>query len=309
MTTRWTFETPEAEERPKGPLRAREEAVALLAPFNFIAPQRPGLDTSERLEFDPKTWATAQVDNLAGQLNALLYRARHAPRAKEIFATMKKLRETLQDVSRQIASLDDWTRLHLEDPFRVSGLDAGLLPPIADPRAGDFADLADEFAVHVGETMTRLQAFYGDNDVADRGGRQNHDERFAGTAKTRFVREAFDLFDSYHPGSAKSTEGGPFHTFVHKVYEYATGKYDENRVALSHLLRSLITPLKQYRAADQGYWAIEEKLSSVAPDSAEYRDLSRQQHEFYKQKEALEAVFVPNLGRVAGGQPARKGRR
>ncbi|QIO31342.1 hypothetical protein [Bradyrhizobium sp. 1(2017)] len=118
--------------------------------------------------------------------------------------------------------------------------------------------------------------------------------------------EAFDLFDSYHPRSASSTEGATFHTFAHRVYEYATGEHDEDCAALSHKIRSLITPLHQYKRADEGYWAIEMKISSLATDDAEFAKLRERQRQFDKKKQALEPVFTPALGRVAKPQPRKK---
>ncbi|MGX9427922.1 MULTISPECIES: hypothetical protein [Bradyrhizobium] len=296
---RWTFETPTHAGCARGPLRAREEAVALLAPFKHRPKKRPGIDSSELLSMDPETLARASVEGLAEYLNSLLNRAHLAPRSKEIKANLKRLRSKLLDICGELASLDDWSRLHLQSSSEPR-FDLELLPPVAGLGRGGFAEGAAQIASRIHSVLLTLPD--------DRGGRQNHDEHFLGTAKTRFVREAFDLFDSYHPRTASSTEGAPFHTFVHRVYEHATGEHDEDSAALSHKIRSLITALHQYQMADEGFWAIEMKISDLAIDDPECAKLRERQREFSKQKQALESIFVPALGRVAKRQPRTKNR-
>jgi len=104
------------------------------------------------------------------------------PRTKEVSAKMKKLRKMLLDIHREIDSSDDWTRLHLDVWSQSSGLDPKLLPPVAGSRAGGFAEITLKFASYIEDLLTTLPL--------DRGGRQNHEEQFLGTAKTNFVREA-----------------------------------------------------------------------------------------------------------------------
>jgi len=110
----WTFETPQDALRPKGPVRARDEAIALLAPFVCVRIKRPGLDPSELLSTDPVLLAIAAVENLTKNLNALLYRAEHAPRSKEVRGKLERLRTKLKDIRSELEVLDDWTRLHLQ---------------------------------------------------------------------------------------------------------------------------------------------------------------------------------------------------
>lgn len=300
MRSSWTFETPAHVVRAKGPRRALEEAVAVLAPFKFRPKKRPGLDPSELLSFDPEELAGAFVDSLAESLNDLLYRARFAPRSKEIKANFKRLRSKLLDICEEFSSLDDWSRLHLQNPSEPQ-LAPELLPPVGEVDRGGLAESAAQIARKIDSVLLTLPT--------DRGGRQNHDEHFLGTAKTRFVREAFDLFDSYHPRSASSTEGAPFHTFTHRVYEYATGEHDEDCAAISHKIRSLITALHQYNRADEGDWTIEMKISGLATDDPEFAKLRDRQRQFSRKKQELEPVFTPALGRVAKRQPRKKTRR
>lgn len=300
MISSWTFETPAHVLRAKGPRRALEEAVAVLAPFRFGPKKRPGLDPSELLSFDPEELARASVENLAEYLNVSLYQARFALRSKEIKTNLKRLSGKLLDICEEFSSLDDWSRLHLQSPSGPQ-LDPELLPPVGEVGRGGFAERAAQLARKIDSVLLTMPT--------DRGGRQNHDENFLGTAKTRFVREAFDLFDSYHPRSARSTEGAPFHTFTHRVYEYATGEHDEDRAAISHKIRSLITALHQYKRADEAGWAIEMKISGLTTDNSEIAKLRERQRQFDKRKQALEPVFTPALGRVAKRQPRKKSRR
>ena len=157
--------------------------------------------------------------------------------------------------------------------------------------------------------MASFRAYYGGNEIVDQGGRQNHEERFLGSAKIRFICEAFELFDSYHPGSATSTEGAPFHTFVHRVYEYATSESDEDRAALSYLLRELITPLGKYQACENESWLIEGQLSEVRPNSIEYLRLRRRQSECDSEMRKLKVHFTPSLRRAVRVQPVPKKRK
>jgi len=301
------FKIPKGADSPKGPDRALKEAVALLAPFDFTPKKRPGLDTSELLEADPEGIATAFVMNLAKHLNAFLYCARFGQRGRDVFAKMEKLRGMLVKLSREISSLDDWTRFHLQDDR--GKLETKFLPPFGVSEAGSFEKLADQFAEHIENAMASFRAYYGGNEIVDQGGRQNHEERFLGSAKIRFICEAFELFDSYHPGSATSTEGAPFHTFVHRVYEYATSESDEDRAALSYLLRELITPLGKYQACENESWLIEGQLSEVRPNSIEYLRLRRRQSECDSEMRKLKVHFTPSLRRAVRVQPVPKKRK
>ncbi len=301
------FGTPLEAEAPKGPRRALKEAVALLAPYNFTPKKRPGLDTSELLQTDPEVRATASVVNLAEYLNAVLYRAEQGPRGKDIFANFEALSGKLRNLSREISSLDDWARFHLQKD--LGELDPKLMPPFGASEAGGFARLADQFAAHIEITMATLRGYYGGHKVVDRGGRQNHDERFLGSAKTRFVREAFDLFESYHPQRATSTEGAPFHTFVHRVYEYATNEPDEDRAALSHLLRHHITTLGKYQSSENERWNIEEQLTEIPANSIGYAQLRQRQSECDSEMRKLMPEFVPLLRSAVRGSPPPKKRK
>lgn len=205
----------------------------------------------------------------------------------------------LLDVSRELSSLDDLTRLTLEDPYRISGLDPQLFPPLADADAGGFAGLAAKFAAHIQKRIISLPH--------DRGGRQNYAELLLGTAKTRFVEKAFEIFESYHPGTATSSEGSNFWKFVHLVYEHATGEHEEDRIAISHKIRSLITPLHQRRAVEKKLSAIDKKLDKMSPNDPERRALRERARKLDKRKRELEAAFTPLLGRVAKRQPRLKG--
>lgn len=281
-------------------LEALQIAVSLLRPFNRRFKKMPGLDASELLAIDPETLARSSVENLADQLTKLLKSAPLAPRTKEIRRTLKQLRSKLQDIRSRMTSLDFWSRLHLHS-LSEPQLPDRLLPPLGGIGCGGFAEDAARIARKIDSLLLTLPA--------DLGGPHSHYERFLGDVKTIFVREAFDLFDSYHPRTASSDEGGPFHTFIHKVYEYATGVHDEGKAGLSHRVRSLITPLHKYQKADESYWAIEMKIIGLGTNRREYAKLRARQDRFSKQKQELETQFVPALARAEKRQPRQKNRR
>jgi hypothetical protein len=249
------------------------------------------------------------VHNLAEDLNSALYRARHAPRVKEMVAGLTESRDLLRQTGSALASLDDWSRFHLITRSELSfeAVSPHWLPPYGSAEPGEFVELALNVADQIDDVIASLRVIYGGKKAIDQGGKHSHEERFLGTAKTRFVQDAFEIFDNYHPRSATSSDGSPFHTFVHRVYEFATGEHDEDRVVLSHKLRELITALHQYKETEREYWAIDEQLSTVAPDSAEYLRLRELQNEASRRKSKLNAVFIPTLGRISSiGQPPPK---
>lgn len=295
-----TFAPPADAVRVRGPLRALEEAVDLLAPFNYTPKKRPGLDASEMLSIDPEILARALVENLAEHLNALLFRARHAPRSRQIKTNLRRLRKKLLDICGELGALDDWSRFHLTSPVGPQ-LRPGVLPPIVEDGRGEFAETAATIASKVQSVLLNLPP--------DLGGRRKHDEHLLGSAKLRFIREAFELFDAYHPGQATSSDGTPFLIFVHKVYEYATRVHDENRAGLEGKFRSHIKSLHAYKKADEGYWATEMKIIALATDDPNLAKLQQQKKRFSKRKEDLELGFVPALKRAGKRQPRKKSKR
>ncbi|MFZ2159513.1 MAG: hypothetical protein WAV72_25795 [Bradyrhizobium sp.] len=308
MPSHWT-PSPEEEMSPKGPERALEEAVGLLAPFELHLIKRRSLDGSDIKAFDAQMIARANVHHLAEYLNSALYRARHAPRVKEMAVGLMESRDLLRKAAAAVASLDDWSRFHLMNRSELSfdAVKPHWLPPYGSIEPGEFVKLSLEIADQIDDVITKLRAMYGGKQAIDQGGKHSHEERFLGTAKTRFVQEAFEIFDSYHPRTATSADGSPFHTFVHRVYEFATGDYDEDSVTLSYKLRELITALHQFKETQRELWAIDEQLDTVAPDSAEYFQLCEQQKEVSRRQSELRRIFIPNLGRATKiGQPRQK---
>src|SRR4051812_38458668 len=112
MPQRWRFETPDELFKARGPARALEEAVALLAPFDHRPLKYPGLDWEP--DVDPPTMALALVMQLAEDFNARAYRAHNSPRVGEILSNFDALRDLLKTVATKVRNLDDLSRLHLQ---------------------------------------------------------------------------------------------------------------------------------------------------------------------------------------------------
>ena len=255
---------------------------------------------------DPHLLACAEVHNLAEYLNNALYRARRAPRVKEVVAELERARDHLRDANSAIASLGGWSRFHLRGLSERSSDAVALrwLPSYDDENAGEFVELSSRIAVQMDEVVGTLQKGFGDGQIADRGGAQNYEDRFLGPVKNRFIREAFEVFDAYHPGSASSSDGSPFFCFVHKVFEFATNEHDEDKMALGYKLRELISALHGYNRAKTEYWSIELILNSGDQSAPAKADLERRKREAKKQMELHERKFVPSLAQK--GLPPQK---
>ncbi|MBR0995565.1 hypothetical protein JQ580_33145 [Bradyrhizobium japonicum] len=300
---------PNAEIEPKGPQHAFEGAVDLLAPFKRRLEAHAPADAREAMMTaakDPRLLACAEVHNLAEHLNSALYRAREAPRLKDVVAELGRARDLLRDANLAIVSLDGWSLFHLRgssEGYRDK-VEPRWLPSYEDGSAGEFVELSSRIADQMDEVVGMLQRRFGDGQIADRGGVQNYEERFLGPVKNRFIREAFDVFDAYHPERASSSDGSPFFCFVHRVYEFATGEHDEDKVALGYKLRELISALHAYSRAKAEYWRIELMLDSGDQNDPTRADLQDRQREAKKQMELHERKLVPGLAPKA--RPPRK---
>jgi hypothetical protein len=296
MPERWTFDVPEEQSRPKGPARALDEAVEILGPFDHA---------------NAKTSARDEVIELARGFLRWDGIVRGAPRSKEIVQRLTDLQLSLWSVVEQIQSTDDWTRFHLREK-ELSDLpqehrfDASWMPEPASSNAGDFARLAQKFADFIDEPIATIRALMGGGEVIDQGGRQNHAERYVGNPKAHLVREAFDVFDNFHPGIATSAEGADFHTFVHRVYELATAEHDEDKAVITYLIKTLIKPLRELKAVDQEAQSIAFRLENSACDDPNYRDLERQLLQSLERQLELETPFRPLLAHIAVRQPPKK---
>ncbi|MGX1167911.1 hypothetical protein AB7M16_004177 [Bradyrhizobium sp. USDA 372] len=298
---------PNAEIEPKGPQHAFEGAVALLAPFERRLEAHAPADAREVMAAqDPRLLACAEVHSLAEALNSALYRARQAPRVKDVVAELGQARDRLREANLAIVSLGEWSRFHLRTPSELhcDGVEPRWLPSYEDGSAGEFVGLSSRIADQMEGVVGKLQKMFGDGQVADRGGAQNYEERFLGPVKNRFIREAFEVFDAYHPGSGSSSEGSPFFCFVHMVYEFATGEHDEDKMALGYKLRELISALHGYSRAKAEYWSIELMLNSSGQDDATRDDLERRQRKAKREMELHEGKFVPALAQK--GLPPQK---
>lgn len=299
---------PDVEIEPKGPQHAFDEAVALLAPFKRKLDDHAPADAREALaSHDPHVLAQAEVYSLAEYLNNALYRARRAPRVKDIVANLGRARDLLREANSAITSLDGWSRFHLYGFSQLSrhGVEGRWLPSYESDDAGEFVELAADIADQMDGVIGRLQNSYGDGQIADRGGAQSYEDRFLGSVKTRFIREAFEVFDAYHPERASSTDGSPFFSFVHKVFEFATGECDEDRLALAYKLRELISALHSYKKAKAEYWKIDQALNTKNPGDPVVDQLSQRQWELTREIRQLEAKFVPSRDRAQSSTSAK----
>jgi hypothetical protein len=301
---RLTFKIPDEAARAKGPFKALERAVEFLAPFERIQdPRDHFIDTTEYDAYPPRDLALAALAGIAESYNARQHQAICSPRIKEAEQNFQSLQQNLRTFSEQLRNMDDLSRFHLQSVVQTDRLDPKLLPQWASDDCVELVDICDVIAETIASAIRRQREYFGD---PDRVGRQGHYERFLGSAKTRFVSDAFNVFENYRPGCATSSEGSEFFRFVHLVYQYATKQSHEEKVSLSHLLRSLITPLRESRAADLEYWSIETRLESIDVTSAEHAALIARQDELHRITSQLQHKFVPGLRRSLRSTPPKK---
>lgn len=288
---------PDKEIRPKGKQKARDDAVKLLKPFARVWERGEPHDEFRRQtkEIEPSELAEIEVESLAENLNSMLYRVRTSPRLKDVVAGLTQSREFLEAANSSLSSLDEWSRFHLASRSELAGIEAKWLPPLDCSGPGEFVELSSRIARQIDATIDDLRIRFGGRDVADRGGRNTYEARFLGSVKGRFVQEAFELFEAYHPGKATSHAESDFCAFVHHVYGYATNITKEDSVSISYKLRELITPLRSLKQLKGELRGIEDRLQTVLPGSDEYEVLQ----DAYKQKSgdvaALKSKFILNL--------------
>ncbi|MDA9496055.1 hypothetical protein XI05_00480 [Bradyrhizobium sp. CCBAU 11357] len=299
---------PDKEVRPKGKQSARDEAVRLLKPFARVWECGEPHDEFRRQakEITPRELAEIEVESLAEDLNSMLYRARTSPRLKDVVAGLTQSRESLEAANSALSSLDGWSRFHLASRSELAGVEAKWLPPLDCSGPGEFVELSSRIARQIEATIDDLRIRFGGHDTADRGGRSRYEERFFGPVKGRFVKEAFELFEAYHPGRATSHAESDFCEFVHHVYAYATNVTKEDSVAIAYKLREIVGRLREAKKLRLEIRKIEERMQVVSRDSIEYQVL----HEAHKQKRkgvaAAGSKVVPSLVPRSKRVPARK---
>lgn len=284
------------ETRPRGPSYSLEEAVKLLAPFSRVWEDRESNELREIFqEAAPQQVAQAEIENLAENLNWILHRARTSARLKDMVAGLSQSRELLLAANSALSSLDRWSRFHLATQSESAQIDAKWLPPIDCSGPGDFVELSSQIAQQIEKTLDGIRIRAGGHDIADRGGRHSYEERFLGPVKGRFVQEAFEVFDAYHPGSATSHDGSDFFKFVHHVYEYATNIHEEDSISIAYKLRELITPLHTLKRLKSDLRRIEDRMQIVSPECIEYEVLQKTHKRKSEDVAALTSKFIPNL--------------
>lgn len=129
----------------------------------------------------------------------------------------KYAEEEKADFSRQ--------RINTESLSRIIEATKSLDRALASMDDGAFIDLFgnDEAPLNeqdydlIRDYLSRLQAGLSKIPKKLDGGGKPEDH-----AKHWLVIRCFDIFETYRPGIASTTDGGPFHTFVSIVYELAT---------------------------------------------------------------------------------------
>jgi hypothetical protein len=289
---RWTGEFKEAEMAPKGPERCLQQAIARLGPFRHKmqaeAEERGprnemGLSTSHEL-------AVQRVVLLACDYNRHCKQNADAPRAKDVVDRIMKLESLAGELARYIEDLDAMTRFYLNTGGSgIPGFgEVRLVKLPYDPES------APEPETHVGHTasewVTELDSLsryanlclknflavkgIDSIDRPDPGGNTNLLKQMSGSPEWGFVLGGWYLYDLFKPGTASTTDGGPFHLFLMDILEYATGKSSDGS-KLIPLIKQVVIPHRKLTEMAKRESVLMKELDELEDENGQYQDENR----------------------------------
>ena len=121
-----------------------------------------------------------------------------------------------------------------------------------EPRSDEHSRWLDQLDA-LGALTRVLIEIYAENFGPDVGGRTNvHTDHF-NSPEYHLILGGWYLFDRFKPGSATSTETGPFHIFLQQIYEYATGEgaNETGAPALLPKIKQMLGPLREVEATKE----------------------------------------------------------
>ena len=149
-----------------------------------------------------------------------------------------------------------------------------------------------------------------DSDHPDRGGNTNLIKEIAGSPEWRFVSAGWLVFDMFRQGEATATEGGPFHSFLMSVFEFATGR-DPEQSRLMPSIKDIARKRRRFMDISIRERALSEELDALEDDHGRWTNPTRvdeigvEQLELYRDRLELVAWFTHPEGRKRLGQIPR----
>ena len=283
---RWTAKLADDETKPIGPEECARRAVGRLGPFKHklqddaerLGPWeglRGHIALSEELAFE-------QVSILAREYNKHARLSESAPRTKDVVENLLKLENLAGELARYLVSLDDITRHRLQTggtgisdfadivswPL-MEAADVGGLPTPAGWSSSDetsrWVERLESLSRYANFTLTtflRSKAIES-VDIADKGGKTDLHTAIYGSARWSLVNNGWCVYEIFKAKKATGTEGGPFHSFLSDIFEYATGRDPEEHSKLTYWLKHVCKANRQYAKIRERQAALREEADRL----------------------------------------------
>jgi hypothetical protein len=149
-----------------------------------------------------------------------------------------------------------------------------------------------------------------DSNHPDKGGNTNLIKAMAGSPEWGLVSAGWLVFDMFRQGEATATEGGPFHSFLMSVFEFATGS-DPEQSKLMPGIKDIVPKRRRYMEIVIREQALRDELDALEDDDGHWTDPARADEiglehvELYRERLELAAWFTHPGGRKRLGQIPR----
>ncbi len=158
------------------------------------------------------------------------------PRHSDVLATLSEIADFSNRLKTGLETLDFWSlSLLRKNGAFPQGAAPGETPEsefdaLCRGHGSRFVAMLDQLGTAASQTT---------GDLRDRGGSARMP--WGTSAKEEIVAGCFHIFERLCPGEASTTVGGPFRSFVSRVYELATDKKD---VDLEHAVKKNLPRLR-----------------------------------------------------------------
>jgi hypothetical protein len=325
----WTAIPPEKVIIPRGSDQCFWQAVGRLGPFRHKMhdeAQRLGPWNEMGVALSMQL-AGERVISLARDYNGQKHLNAHAPRTKDVVDQITKLESLAGELARYLGSLDDMTRFYLQTGG--TGI-AGFPAPFENTLMHDAeysrlpyptSSLEDEGSSWVSklDALSRYANFCTKNflerkgiediDHADKGGNTNLLKDMVGSAEWGLATGGWHLYDLFRPGKATGTEGGPFHSFLLNVFEFATGK-DPEDAKLTPVIKKVVTVNRRCKKIVDRERALRAELDRLEDEEFRSRDPTRTAEigaeltQLLRERlELWPSLFPHNFRRRSGSEP------
>jgi hypothetical protein len=288
MPVRWTANISEEQRLPRGPIECGRSALGRLAPFKHRTQAEADRYHTARGQFViSEELAAERIEMLARQFNKIDFLNQGAPRPKQVVERLNQLEILTKELAEVLESLDDMTRHRLQtagsglytyrkffsSPLMEDACVDGL--PAPSSQEGDVEQCAwvrrllalSQYAGLVRSTFLISKGIE-DPDLPDKGGNTSLYKNLYGSAAWHLVQEGWHLYDMFKPDEASGTEGGPFHLFLHDVFEYATGLEPEENAKLNYWLKRCCGSNRRMKQLRQRERDLDAKLAALDPTRA-----------------------------------------